>query len=165
MPGRRVRVIGRVIARDEIDSSVLGQRCVYFHAVTERWKPSTDYVAGGGRGYWLRESLVEEATEFYVADASGRVLVTPARADVRADAAARDVIEMALDLRGVELRISAGDEVEIEGIAHQADDAHGVAALSRGPISQILIAAPPNRSLRVRLIAAGGLVVSSRDSV
>ena len=160
-PGRRVRVIGRVIARDEIESAVLGERCVYFHSVTERWKQSTDYVAGGARGYWLRESVVEEATEFYIADDTGRVLITPERAEVRAAPGVRNVVELALDLRGLELRICAGDEVEIDGIAHEADDVHGAAGLSRGSVSQTMIAAPAGRALRVRLIAPAASLASS----
>ncbi len=122
--GRRALVRGRVIPRDFIDSTLTGERCVYYRYSVDDWR--TSHVAGlANEGHWAMVRSDEAIVEFYLQDEDGNhVIIAPQHARVRQSA---QVSPKAIDMgivgqRAQELVICTGDIIEVTGHVAVVED-------------------------------------------
>ncbi len=157
--GRVVTVRGEVVARDLIDSPLAGKRCVYYRFRSEQWRQSR--VAGvGGDGFWEATSSDEAIVEFYVADQSGRAIVSPANARVQR---ARGLEEISTTRptvlsgaeRAQELLIVPGDEITVTGEAAWVSDLFDDGRDYRQAPRRLMLRAPEGKPLQIRLLRQG----------
>jgi hypothetical protein len=163
VPGRRALIRGRVVPRDAIDSPLTGERCVYYRYAVEEWRQSGMAGLGSG-GFWEMQEQDEAITEFYLQDATGRVIVSPDRARVQARAGfGPEAVDMGIfTQRAQQLMIRGGDAVEIEGIVALASDIHDRQRSYRASAERFLICAPEGEALSIRVLAPDAL---NRDEI
>ncbi|MBT8493713.1 MAG: hypothetical protein KJO07_11690 [Deltaproteobacteria bacterium] len=151
--GRRVRVQGEVVARDLIESTLTGERCVYYQYTVEEFRRSSS--VGLGDGHWRLIERDEAIAEFYLVSGGARVIVSPAHAKV---SRGRSIPVQAIDLGGIhdrraqEMRIGPGDIIEIYGVAETAHDIYDEGRDYRAPLDRLMLTAPPGDHLRIRLV-------------
>jgi hypothetical protein len=148
--GRRVLVRGHVVPRDLIASPLTGERCVYYRYVVEEIRPTT--VALGGGGLWVVVDQDEAIAEFTIDDGTGRALVLPERAEITA-AGRGHRVEVPSGQRASEVRIVAGDLVEVGGIAGELEDLLDDTRGYRELAARATVAAPGDDRLRIRLLS------------
>lgn len=150
-PGTRVVVRGRVVPRDQIESPITQQPCVYYSFLVEEWRPVSLSVLRN-EGVWLLTERDEAAAEFYLDDGSGRALVSPEEALVDTSVLSPDRIEAGINRRASEWRIQPGDLVEVSGladvVADHLDDSRGY---REGPV-KICLRGDPKIRLRIRVV-------------
>lgn len=155
VPGRRALVRGKVVPRDYIDSTLTGERCVYYRYSVDEWRSS--HVAGlANEGHWAMIRSDEAIVEFYLQDEHGdRLIVSPKR--VRVDRSSQ-VKPMAIDMgilrqRGQELTIGDGDIVEVQGTVALVDDLYDHDRDFRSNATRTMLCAPARDTLDIRLVA------------
>lgn len=154
IPGRRALVRGTVVARDLIDSTLTGERCVYYRYAVEEWR-NTHMAGLASDGYWAPTRFDEAIVEFYLQDEDGqRVIVAPENASVKRS---RDVnpelVDMGiLDQRAQELRIIPGDIIEVEGMVAEVSDLFDQDRDYRGNATRLMLHAPDNDSISIQLL-------------
>jgi hypothetical protein len=162
-PGRRVKVRGEVVARDFIESTLTGERCVYYQYTVEEFR--RPYAVGVSDGYWRLIERDEAIAEFYLVSGGSRVIVSPAQARV---SRGRDIPVQEVDLGGIhdrraqELRICAGDIIEITGVAELTHDVHDEGRDYRAPLDRLMLTAPPGDHLQIRLVKRASGKASTR---
>ncbi len=152
-PGDAAMIQGRVIARDILTSPLTGERCVYYQYTIEQWRASR--VAGvGSDGFWELHETDEAIAEFYVQDSAARAIIAPQRAQIeRGRGVTGDKVPMDVAFqRAQQLLITPDDIVEITGIAERARDLHDEERAYRSSVHRIMISAPKNQPLRIRLV-------------
>jgi hypothetical protein len=150
--GERVTVRGRVVPREPIVSPLSGERCVYYRYLVEEWRASSVPMGTNG-GLWVAVERDEAICEFYLEDDSGRALVMVEEDRVEVDGAGvAQRVEVPQGQRASELRIVAGDLVEIHGaggeIADTLDESRGY----REEATRGTVRAVDEGSLRIRLL-------------
>ncbi len=154
VPGRRALVRGKVVPRDFIDSTLTGERCVYYRYSVDQWRNT--HVAGlGSEGHWSMVRSDEAIVEFYLQDDNGdRLIVSPQR--VRVDRS-NNVHPKSIDMgiyrqRAQELTISAGDVIEVQGIVSLVDDLYDHDRDFRSNASRTMLVAPDSDTLDITLV-------------
>lgn len=147
-------VRGTVVARDLIDSTLTGERCVYYHYAVEEFRNSN--IAGlANEGHWDMTRFDEAIVEFYLQDMAGdRVIISPQ--DVRVDRA-RGVAPTLIDMgiirqRAQELVIRPGDLLEIQGLVTTVHDLFDEDRNYRAASNRFMLSAPPDEQLLVRIV-------------
>ena len=153
--GEIVTIRGRVVERDLLTSPLNGARCVYYQYTIEQWRKS--HLAGfATEGYWDRLEKDEAIAEFYIQDGQTRAIIAPHRAHIEPGPGIthnRIPLDIAFPVqRASQLIIAPGDLVEITGIAEQTLDQHNAQLAYRASPDHVIIAAPANRQLLIRLI-------------
>ena len=150
--GERVTVRGRVVPREPIVSPLSGERCVYYRYLVEEWRASSVPMGTGG-GLWVAVERDEAICEFYLEDESGRALVMVEEDRVEVEGAgAADRIEVPQGQRASELRIVAGDLVEVHGAAGEIADTLDESRGYRDDATRGLVRAVEDGLLRIRAI-------------
>jgi hypothetical protein len=150
--GARVLVRGRVVPRELIESPLSGERCVYYRYLVEEWRASAVPMGTGG-GLWIAVERDEAICEFYLEDDSGRALIAVEEARVEvAHAGAAERVEVPQGQRASEVRIGAGDVVEVHGVAGEVADVLDESRGYREDATRGLVRAVEDGSLRIRVI-------------
>ncbi len=151
-------VRGKVVARDLIDSTLTGERCVYYHYAVEEFRNSN--IAGlANEGHWAMTRFDEAIVEFYLQDADGeRIIICPENVRVeRARGVAPTVVDMGIiRQRAQEFLIRPGDELEIHGIVGRVHDLFDEDRTYRAATSRVMLSAPENEALLVRVASSVG---------
>lgn len=151
--GKRVVVRGTVVPRDLITSPLSGEPCVYYRYLIEAWLPeSIPLGLGSAGGQWVASGSDEAICEFYVEDDTGRALVAVEESRVEVlHAGAGDPVEVPQGRRASEIRLAAGDRVEIHGAAGEIADTLDEARGYRDDVTRGLVRAVDDGMLRIRL--------------
>lgn len=154
IPGRRALVRGTVVARDFIDSTLTGERCVYYRYAVEEWRHT--HMAGlASDGYWAATRFDEAIVEFYLQDEDGqRIIIAPQHARVQRS---RSVTPTTVDVgiigqRAQELRICPGDVLEVQGVVDRVSDLFDQDRDYRGGASRLMLHAPENDTLSILIL-------------
>lgn len=153
-PGRRALVRGTVVARDMIDSTLTGERCVYYRYAVEEWR-NTHMAGLASDGYWAPTRFDEAIVEFYLQDEDGkRLIVAPQSARVERG---RGVTPAPIDMgivgqRAQELRISPGDIIEVEGLVAEVSDLFDQDRDYRANASRLMLHAAPGDTLSIQIL-------------
>lgn len=153
IPGRRALIRGQAVARDLIDSTLTGERCVYYRYSVEEWRNS--HMAGlASDGYWALTRFDEAIVEFYLQDEAGdRAIIAPHRAQIeRGRGVAPAHVDMGiLGQRAQELIIRPGDVLEIQGQVSLVHDLYDEDRDYRAESSRFMLSAPEEDTLQIRL--------------
>ncbi len=153
--GVRATVRGVLVPRDQIDSPLTEDRCVYYQYTVEEWRRS-QVVGIGSDGFW--EVIEHDAAivEFYVQDDTGRAIVSPERVNVeRGRRIGVQHVEFGINRRAQQLLLMAGDTVEISGEVERVIDVFDEARGFRASPERLLLRAPASDTLEIRLLARG----------
>ena len=154
-PGQIVTIRGQVVPRDHIESTLTGERCVYYQYTVEEWRQSHTTQMGND-GFWHVVDRDEAITEFYLACRDERAIVSPSSARVER---ARAVPVTSIDLGGIlnrraqELRIAAGDMVEVTAMVESVDDLFDDGRGYRAATDRLMLSAPKHRPLQIRVLS------------
>lgn len=154
IPGRRALVRGTVVARDLIESTLTGEPCVYYRYAVEEWR---NHMAGlASEGIWAPTRFDEAIVEFYLQDEDGgRVIVAPQDSRVeRGRGIDPEFVDMGIiGQRAHEMRIGPGDQIEVEGTVARVSDLFDQDRDYRGNASRLMLHAPDNDTLAIRILA------------
>jgi hypothetical protein len=126
---------------------------VYYQYTVEEFR--RPYALGVSDGYWRLMERDEAIAEFYLVSGGSRVIVSPSHVRVTRG---RDIPVQEIDLGGIhdrraqELRISAGDVIEITAVAELVHDVHDEGRDYRAPLDRLMLTAPPGEPLQIRLV-------------
>ncbi len=153
--GRRALVRGTVVARDQIESTLTGDPCIYYRYAVEEWRNS--HMAGlASEGHWAPTRLDEAIVEFYLQDENGdRLIVAPKNARIEPG---RGITPSPVDMgivgqRAHELCIRPGDLLQVEGIVARVSDLFDQDRDYRGDASRLMLHAPNNDVVAIQVLA------------
>lgn len=145
-------VRGAVVARDLMDSPITGTSCVYYQYTVESWRKS-QVLGVGGDGFWERIESDEVILEFYVEDATGRAIVTPAHSRVISNRKiAASELELGDHRRARELVLAPGDAIEVTGEAVLVPDLYDDGRGYRASPTRFMLRAPADHELFIRVL-------------
>lgn len=153
---QRVTVRGEVAPRDLIESSLTGERCVYYQYTIQEWKQAHTTQMGMD-GFWQLVERDEAITEFYLISEGERAIVSPADARVQRG---RGVPVLPVDLGGIlnrraqQLIIAPGDIVEVTATAEVVDDLFDEGRDYRASPERLMLRATKSRPLQLRLLSS-----------
>jgi len=154
IPGRRGLVRGTVVARDLIDSTLTGERCVYYRYAVEEWRNT--HIAGlASEGYWAPTRFDEAIVEFYLQDEKGqRLIVSPQNSRVtRGRGVQPNPVDMGIiGQRAQELRISPGDVLEVQGAVASVSDLFDQDRDYRGNARRLMLHAPDDDTISISIV-------------
>jgi len=153
-PGRVATIRGEVLPRDLIESTLTGERCVYYQYTVEEWRQSHSTQMAMD-GYWQVVERDEAIAEFYLASEGERAIVSPTQVQVERG---RQIPVTTVDLGGIlnrraqQLLIRAGDIVEITALVEVASDLYDEGRDYRATADRLLLSAPRHRPLQIRVL-------------
>jgi len=154
--GRPFVVRGRVVPRDQIQSPLTERRCVYYRYLVEEWRRTSIDLPGGGQGLWHAVEADEAIAEFYIDDGTGRAVVEPQAAHVAfTSPCGPEPVSMPSGRRASELRIEAGDWVEVQGVLAEIDDLLDGERGYREVAMRLALRAVEGGRIRIRLLRRG----------
>lgn len=150
--GKVATVRGEVVPRDLIESPLTGDRCVYYLYTLDEWRESAIPQLAGD-GFWRLIERDEAIVEFYLADASSRVIVAPHQARVERAGGELDPVDYKLiGRRARQLLIQPGDQLEIRGVVARADDLFDDGRGYRQSPTRKMLVAPDNGRLEIKVL-------------
>jgi hypothetical protein len=148
-PGRRALIDGRVVGRDLLTSPIAELPCVYYHSTIEEWREGNAFLGGA----WHLVEHDEAIAEFYVKSGAERALVSPFRARVTPTKLREHrFVSLGGNLRAQEFVLCPGDRIEVQGLADVVADIHDESRFYRDPVRRLMLQAPKNAELSIRLI-------------
>lgn len=153
-PGRVATVRGEVVPRDLIESTLTGDRCVYYQYTVEEWRQSHSAQMAMD-GFWEVVERDEAIAEFYLSSAGERAIVSPTRVQVERG---RQIPVAPVDLGGIlnrraqQLVIRAGDVVEVTALVEVTSDLFDEGRDYRAMADRLLLTAPRQRPLQIRVL-------------